>query len=105
MLFVWKLQKFHWPNIFTIEMFIFANFVQKINFEGSQFQDVGVALSEFYLFALGLLRVSGENCLKTPKAPLYEYFYHWKVQFSLTWVSKNWTFEWSQFQWIVVARR
>ena len=27
-----KRQKFRWTNIFTIKMFIFANFIQKINF-------------------------------------------------------------------------
>ena len=43
-------------------MFIFANFIQKINFERSQFQMVAVALPEFYLFVLSLLRVLGESC-------------------------------------------
>ena len=36
---------YHW-------MFIFANFVQKIGFEQSQLQGVGVAVAEFYLFEL-----------------------------------------------------
>ena len=26
-------KKFHWRNIFFIEMFIFANFLQKVDFE------------------------------------------------------------------------
>ena len=32
-----KLEKFLWTNIFTTEMFIFANFVQKVGIEWTQF--------------------------------------------------------------------
>ena len=46
------LQKLHWTNIFTIEMFIFAISVQQIDFEKSQLQGVNVALAEFSLFVL-----------------------------------------------------
>ena len=49
---VLKVQKFRWTNVFTNEMFIFANFVQKTGFERSQFQRMNVALSEFYLLEL-----------------------------------------------------
>ena len=56
---VLKLQKFPWTNIFTIEMFIFASFVQNIDFEGSQFQRVGIALAEFRLFQLSSLQALG----------------------------------------------
>ena len=51
-------------------MFIFANFVQKSNFERSQVQKIGVALTQFYLFVLSLLRVLEESCFKAPKVPL-----------------------------------
>ena len=44
---VLRLQKLRWTNIFTIEMLIFAIFVQKNDFEQSQFQKVDVALSQF----------------------------------------------------------
>ena len=40
----------HWTYIFTFEIFIFGNFIQKINFEWSQFQKVGVALPVFWSF-------------------------------------------------------
>ena len=50
---VLKAQHFGWTNIFIFEMFIFA----KVGFEQSKFQNVGVALYEFYLFKLSLLRV------------------------------------------------
>lgn len=30
-----KLQKFRWTNAFTIKMFIFANFIQNVDFERS----------------------------------------------------------------------
>ena len=43
-----KLQKFHWVNIFTIKIFIFANLVQNVDFEQLQFQRVGAALSDFF---------------------------------------------------------
>ena len=58
-----KVQKFSWANIVMIEMFIFANFVQKVNFEESH-------------FVLGSLRVLGESCFKATKASLDSYFYH-----------------------------
>ena len=71
-----KVQKFSWANIVMIEMFIFANFVQKLNFEESHFQNVGVRLPELLLFVLGSLRVLGESCFKATKASLDSYFYH-----------------------------
>ena len=40
--------KFCWMNIFTIEMFIFANFVQNVDSERSQLQKMSVVLAEFY---------------------------------------------------------
>ena len=42
-------------NIPNIEMLLFANFVQNINFERPQFQRVGMALTEFNLFESSLL--------------------------------------------------
>ena len=39
----------------------------KVPFERSQFQRVGVALSEFYLVVLPSLRVLGESCFKASK--------------------------------------
>ena len=71
-----KVQKFSWANIVMIEMFIFANFVQKVNFEELHFQNVGVRLPELLLFVLGSLRVLGESCFKATKASLDSYFYH-----------------------------
>lgn len=68
-------------NIFTIEIFIFANFVQKIEFKQCQFQKMSVKIAEFSLFGLRSLRLLGENCLKAPKVPLNKYFYHWNVHF------------------------
>ena len=62
-------------------MFIFANFVQKANIQRSQFEKVNVSLSEFLRFILGSLLELGKNCLKIPKAPLDEYFYHWNILF------------------------
>ena len=55
---------------------MFINFVQKFEFERSQFQEVGMALTEFYLFELSLFQVLGESCFKAPKVPLDECFYH-----------------------------
>ena len=49
---VLKVQKFLWTNFFTIEMFNFANFARKINFEWSQFQKVGVTPYFCWLFSL-----------------------------------------------------
>ena len=48
---------------------MFINFVQKVEFEQLQFQEVGMALTEFYLFELTLFRVLGESCFKAPKVP------------------------------------
>ena len=62
-------------------MFLFTNFVQKVNFKRSQFGKMGVALSKFLWFVLGSFRVLGESCFKAPKAPLDEYFYHWNDYF------------------------
>ena len=62
-------------------MFIFANFVQKVNIQRSQFEKVNVSLSEFLRFILGSLLELGKSCLKIPKAPLDEYFYHWNILF------------------------
>lgn len=70
-----KFQKFCWANIFTIAMFIFANFVQKNNFGLSHFQKVGITLPEFYLFVLlPLLRISKGSCVKAPNVPICKYF-------------------------------
>ena len=44
---VLKVQNFCWINIFIFEMFIFAIFVQKRDFEESQFRRMGVRLTEF----------------------------------------------------------
>ena len=71
-----KVQKFSGTNIVTIDMFIFANFVQKVNFEESHLRNVGERLPELLLFVLGSLRVFGESCLKATKASLDSYFYH-----------------------------
>ena len=57
-------------------MFIFANFVEKVDFEPSQFQRMGVALAEFHLFELSLCRVLGESCFKGLKVVLDKYFYN-----------------------------
>ena len=65
---------FLWTNIYTIEMFIFINILQNVNFEQPQFQGVGVKLSEYFLFELLFFRVLGKNCFKDPKVPLDKYF-------------------------------
>ena len=65
----------------------FANFLQKIDFEQSQFQKVSVALAEFYWFELPSLQVLGENCFRARKGSLNEYFYHWNVHFC--WICKQ----------------
>ena len=57
-------------------MFIFANFVQSVNFKLSYFKKVGAAFSEFYLFILSLLRVLGGSSFKALQVPLDEYIYH-----------------------------
>ena len=54
-------------NIFRIKIFIFAIFVQKGDFEHSQFQRMGVTLIEFYLFKFYSLPVLGGSCLKLQK--------------------------------------
>lgn len=53
--------KTYWVNIFTIEMFFFANFVQKVDFDELKFQKVGVPFSEFYLFVVPALLALGEK--------------------------------------------
>ena len=60
---------------------IFDNFVQKIDFEGSKFQQMGVALDGCYLSELSSFWVLGEGYLKASKVPLDEYCYHWNVTF------------------------
>ena len=55
-------------------MFIFANIVQNVNFERSQFRKVDIAFSKFHLFVFSLLWVLGKSFFKAPKAPLHEYF-------------------------------
>lgn len=62
-------------------MTIFANFVQKVNFQRSQFKEVGMTFSEVLSFVLGSLRALGKSCFKAPKASLEEYFYHWNIYF------------------------
>ena len=42
---------------------------------------MSMKIAEFSLFALRLLRLLEENCLKAPKVPLNKYFYHWNVRF------------------------
>ena len=56
-------------------MFIFATFVQNVNFWRSQFKKVGMAFSEFYLSVLGPLQVLRERCFKALKVPLSESFF------------------------------
>ena len=63
--------------IVTIEKFIFAKFVQKVNFE----LNMGVALSKFFWIVLISLRVLRESCFKVRKAWLDEDFNHWNVYF------------------------
>ena len=47
-----KLENFRRTNIFTMEMFDFANFAQKVESDRSRFQELVVALTEIYLFEL-----------------------------------------------------
>ena len=61
-------------NIFTIKMFVFANYVQKINFEGTRLRMLGVSLSQSYLFVMSLLWVLRECCFRAPKILLDKYF-------------------------------
>ena len=55
-----------WTNAVTIEMFIFAIFELKIDFEQSQFRRIGVAFTQFYLFELSSLHILGESCFEAP---------------------------------------
>ena len=82
-------------------MHILANFVQKVNFKWTQFQRVGLALAEFYLFEFSSLRVLEESCFKTSKVPLHEYL---TIEFFIfaSFVQKV-DFELSQFQKVSVA--
>ena len=57
-------------------MIIFAIFVQKMDFEQSQFRMMGMTLTEFCLFKFFLLPILGESYFKGPKSTLDEYFYH-----------------------------
>lgn len=59
---------------FIVEIFIFANFVLKGNFQRSHFQNV--ALSEIFLLVFCLLRILGESCFIAPKPALMQLFYH-----------------------------
>ena len=68
-------------EIFYHCLFIFANFVQKVNFELSQFQKMGVAAAEFHLVQLPVLPVLRESCFKAPQVLLDKSFYHLNVQF------------------------
>lgn len=73
---VFKVQKLSWTNIFTIEIFFFASFVPKVDFEQSQLQKVGLVLFEFYLSELTLLGVLAECCFKAPGVLFDKYFNH-----------------------------
>ena len=64
-------------------MFIFANFLQKVNFERSQFQRVAIALAKFYLFELPLLRVLGETCLQSSRSSVRRMLLPLKYSFLL----------------------
>ena len=63
-------------------MFILAIFVQKVDFEGSQFQREEITLSKFYLFVAMSFRVLGESCSKAPEVRLGKCFYHWMFTFA-----------------------
>ena len=84
-----RLQMFRWTDIFTIEAFVFANFVQKINFVLSQFQKLVVVVPEFSLFAISSLRLLEESLFKPLKVPVYEAFYQFNVYFCYI-CTKNW---------------
>ena len=60
-----KAQKPHLTYIFTIKSFIFANFVQKIDFEQLHLQKLDAVLAGFY-FELCALRLLGESFSKAP---------------------------------------
>ena len=51
-------------NIFTTEIFIFAIFVQKNDFEQSQFKEMDVALPEFSFFSCFYCGREGKVVLK-----------------------------------------
>ena len=55
-----------------MQMFKFANFVQKIDFGRSRFQKLVVALSEIYLLELSQLWLLRESYFKAPKLPVDE---------------------------------
>ena len=52
-------------------MFIFANFEQKVTFEGSHFEKMGVEFYEFLWFVLVPLRILGESCFKAPRTNIF----------------------------------
>lgn len=55
-------------------MFIFTNFVQKVDFERTQIQKLIVPLAKFYLFLLYSSLVSWKSCFNAPKVLLNKYF-------------------------------
>ena len=63
-------------KLFTIEIFIFAIFLQQIDLEQSQFQKMGVALTEFFLIQIVFNTGIKESGCKAPKVKLDKYFYH-----------------------------
>ena len=99
-------QIFHWMNIFTIERFIFANFVQNFDFYQSQFCFIPAKLSLLYhrdlllnpcfaFFVWFSLFVLEYSCFKTPKILLTNIFII-KMLISANFVQKK-DFQWSQF--------
>ena len=56
------------------EMFIFTNFVQKVDFERTQIQKLSVPLAKFYLFLLNSSLVSWKSSFNAPKVLLNKYF-------------------------------
>ena len=62
-------------------MFIFVNFVQKVDFEQSQLENVGVAFPVFYSSEFSSLRIFGGSCVKAPKVPLDAYFHQCNALF------------------------
>ena len=63
----------------------FCYFCTKSQLKRSQFQRMGVKITEFYLFEFVVL---GESSFKAQKNLLGEYFYHWNVHFCYFW-TKN----------------
>ena len=55
-------------------MFIFTNFVQKVDFERTQIQKLSVPLAKFYLFLLYSSLVSWKSSFNAPKVLLNKYF-------------------------------